>query len=61
MSPREIATKLDEEWQGNEQMIGKLVWRGDAGWELDALLACRAWLCEARKVVSEELRKEFLI
>ncbi len=61
MTPREIASKLDEEWRGNEQMIGKLVWRRDAGWELDALLACRKWLWEARQVVSEELRKEFLI
>ena len=61
MTPREIATKLDEEWLGNERMIGKLVWRRDAGWELDALFACRRWLAEARQVVSEELRKEFLI
>lgn len=61
MTPREIANKLDEEWQGNEQMIGKLVWRRDAGWEMDALLACRKWLWEAQQVVSGELKKEFLI
>jgi len=61
MTPRELATKLDEEWASNDRMIGKLVWRRTASWELDALLACRKWLWEARQVVSEELRKEFLI
>ena len=61
MTPREIALKLDEDWQANDNVIGKAIWRTDRGLELDLLLACRTWLCEARKVASEELRKEFLI
>ena len=58
---QEIAAKLDTEWQLNENWIGQLATRMDAGWAIDGLLERRRWLHEAKLVAAEEVRKEIAI
>ena len=58
---QEIAAQLDKEWQLNENWIGQLATRTDAGWAIDGLLERRRWLHEAKRVAAEEVRKEIAI
>lgn len=55
-----IAAKLDQEWQQNDQWLCILLTKLGTGPMIQGMLERRAWLCEARKVAREEVRKELM-
>jgi len=53
-----IAAKLDEEWKQNDAWLCTLMTKAGTGLLIQNMLERRQWLCEARAVAREEVRKE---